>query len=133
MFSSKKSITATQRSNERREREEQAPRLLTSVPGLSSLKISVEDRYGLGTTRHVRHVMVARAPALFVIPCGDATCDSAGHDITGTVMRALYARNKEFSGEQGCDGNVGSAQCSRVVHFRGVAEYKPESAQSHDR
>ncbi len=123
----KKNSATAQRSADRREREEQAPRLLTSVPVLKSLRISIEDRYPLGVTKHVRHVMVARAPALFVIACGDATCDSEGHDITSEVMRALYARSTTLESESRCDGNVGTAQCPRILHFKLQAEYAPPS------
>lgn len=119
----KKAALAAQRSTERREREERAPRLKSAVPTLSELRIVVEDRYPLGSTKHTRHVVVERAAALFVVPCGDATCDSEGHDITSNVMRALYAHATQADSEHPCDGNVGSANCTRVIHFRVEAKY----------
>jgi hypothetical protein len=119
----KKAVLAAQRSAERREREERAPRLKTAVPTLSTLRIVVEDRYPLGATKHTRHVIVERAAALFGVPCGDATCASEGHDITSDVMRALYARATQADSEHSCDGNVGSAGCARVIHFRVEAKY----------
>ncbi len=126
LLQNKKNSPSAQRAAERREREEQAPRLSTKVQGLKALRIAIEDRHALGTTKHVRHVMVARAPALFVIPCGDAVCDSPGHDITSAVMRALSMRLTAFEGESGCDGNVGTAVCSRVLHFRLEVQYEAD-------
>lgn len=119
----KKNSATAQRAADRREREELAPRLVTSVPTLQTLRISIEDRYPLGVTKHVRHVMVGRAPALFVIACGDSSCDSEGHDITSEVMRALFARSESLTSESRCDGNVGTAQCSRTMHFTIQAVY----------
>lgn len=122
----KKAALAQQRSTERREREERAPRLKGLVPELTTLRIVVEDCYPLGTTKHTRHVMVDRAAALFVVPCGDSTCDSEGHDITAEVMRALYARSSRMEGQHPCDGRVGSAGCARVIHFAVQAEYRKQ-------
>jgi hypothetical protein len=123
--SRKKSTAAALRSTERREREDAAPRLKSVIPVLVSLRIVVEDKGGLGVTKHMRHVIVDRAPALFTVPCGDASCDAEGHDITLAVMQALHAHRGSFEGEHGCDGNVGSAACRRVIHFSGSAQYAP--------
>jgi hypothetical protein len=113
---------------ERRRREEEAPRLIATVPTLESLRLEVEERRAGGSmaeTAHVRRVIVERAPALFVLPCHDSACKEGGHDITNDVLRALRARSERFTGEHACIGSVGSAECHRVIHYVGIATYKP--------
>jgi hypothetical protein len=58
---------AAQRSEERRVRENEAPRLLVAVPRLLSLSLFIEDRSDRSVARpkHVRRVVVQNAPALF--------------------------------------------------------------------
>ncbi len=68
--------------------------------------------------------MVASAPALFLLPCGDANCADGGHDVTGAVMTALRARRAQFGGEDECRGSVGTAFCARVLHYQAAAEYR---------
>jgi hypothetical protein len=120
---SKKRAASIQRATERREREALAPRLLHSCPELRSLRIHIEDRFALAVTKHVRHVMVDRAPAYFVIACGDETCDSTGHDITHEVMAALRMKSAVFTSEHPCEGNVGKAICTRTIYFTVTAEF----------
>jgi hypothetical protein len=74
--------------------------------------------------RHVRHVVVGRAPALFTIVCSDPNCLDGGHDVTVPVMRALSLRETVFEGEDRCQGSLGSSFCTRVLHFDAVASYK---------
>jgi hypothetical protein len=121
----RKKEAAAARSAERRAREERAPRLRNVVPELVTLRLVMEERYPLGTTKHTRHVVVPHSAALFVVPCGDAACDSAGHDITSEVLRALAARAARTEGQHSCDGYVGGAACSRTLHFVIEAEYTP--------
>lgn len=114
---------------ERRRREDEAPRLHDQVPSLTSLKLEIEDRSGVGGTTHTRRVMVDRAPALFLIQCGDPRCMDGEHDLTTSVMHALRTRQTSFKGEDECRGSVGPSNCSRVLHFGAVAEYGPEVAR----
>ena len=65
MRMSKKQSEAAQRYAERRQREDEAPRLKSVAPDLVSLSVEVEDGSGAGVapSRHVRHVVVESAPA----------------------------------------------------------------------
>lgn len=114
-----------QRFEERRRREDDAPRLGDRVPGLVSLRLDVSEQSGPGEIRHVRHVVVDTAPALFLVCCGDARCRGGGHDVTGTVLAALGARTSRFEGEDRCCGTLGSTEspCERVLRFEAVAVY----------
>jgi hypothetical protein len=113
---------------ERRKREDEAPRLHDQVPSLTSLLLEIEDRSGVGGATHTRRVVIDRAPALFLVQCGDPRCLDGEHDLTTTVMRALRSRETTFKGEDDCRGSVGPSACSRVLHFGAVAEYGPEVA-----
>jgi hypothetical protein len=113
---------------ERRKREDEAPRLHDQVPSLTSLLLEIEDRSGVGGATHTRRVVIDRAPALFLVQCGDPRCLDGEHDLTTTVMRSLRSRETSFKGEDDCRGSVGPSSCSRVLHFGAVAEYGPEVA-----
>ena len=118
---------AAERFAERRRREEEAPRLTTEIPTLESLRLEVQERRSGGTvveSTHVRRVVVERAPALFVLPCHDTSCKDGGHDITHEIMRSLRQRQLNFAGEHPCNGQVGSAECRRVLVYTGLATYK---------
>ena len=118
---------AAERYAERRRREEEAPRLAATVPGLESLKLEIEERRAgssLPEAAHVRRIVVERAPALFVLPCHDSACKEGGHDVTLDVLRALRERQESFTGEHPCQGQVGSADCRRVLVYVGTATYK---------
>jgi len=119
----KKSSAAALRSAERRTREGQAPRLATEVPGLKSLRIEIVEHVPTGTTKHVKLVVVAHAPALFVIPCGDNDCHDGDHDITRELMWSLRSREREVSGESTCQGSVRSGYCNRRITYRASIEY----------
>jgi len=117
---------------ERRRREDEAPRLSDQVPDLVSLEFQIEDRSGQTTAaapRHIRRIVIDRAPALFLVPCSDPRCSDGEHDVTTIVMRALRAREKSFEGNDECTGNVGLGACARVMHFEATADYR---AQSHE-
>jgi hypothetical protein len=114
---------AAQRSAERRKREDEAPRLSAEVPMLTSVRIEVVEKVPNGTTKHVKLIVVARAPALFVIACGDHTCQDGGHDITSYVMSALRSQRAHFEGESACSGMTGSAPCARTITYQVSAEY----------
>jgi hypothetical protein len=119
---------AAERYAERRRREEEAPRLATAIPNLESLKLEIEERRAgssLPEAAHVRRIVVERAPALFWLPCHDSACKEGGHDLTLDVLRALRERQEKFTGEHPCQGQVGSADCRRVLVYVGIASYRP--------
>ena len=118
---------AALRFTERRRREDEAPKLLGQVPGLTHLELEIEERAGAGATKHIRRISVDHAPALFLVACGDPRCLDGEHDLTMDVMRALRAHQTSFHGTDDCMGNIGSSACGRVVHFEGTAQYGPTS------
>jgi hypothetical protein len=124
MMNYRKNSPAAQRFAERRRREGDAPRLCEQVPNLLSLRLEIEERSGVTGTAHVRRIVVDRAPALFLVPCGDPRCTDGEHDLTTTVMRALRSQEKSFQGTDECTGSVGLSACARVLHFDAVAEYR---------
>src|SRR5690349_8276100 len=88
----RQSATA-QRFAERRQREDSAPRLSTEVPALVSLLLEIEESSDATTVsrpKHLRRIVVERAPALFLVPCGDPRCTDGGHDVTSHIMNALH-------------------------------------------
>jgi hypothetical protein len=112
------------RSAERRRREDDAPRLHEQVPDLLKLELDIADRSGpVEGSVHIRRVVVDRAPALFLLPCGDPRCTDGEHDLTTIVMSSLRSRATSFRGEDGCRGSVGPAPCSRVLRFEAHAAY----------
>jgi hypothetical protein len=117
---------AAARFAERRRREDDAPRLSQQVPNLVSLRLEIEERTGVTETqpRHIRRLVIDRAPALFLVPCGDPRCTDGEHDLTTAVMRALRANETAFGGTDECTGTVGTSACTRVLHFDAVAEYR---------
>ena len=111
---------------ERRRREDEASRLHVEVPALRALRLEIEEHRGsspLAETRHVRHVVIARAPALFLLPCGDGECKDGGHDVTDVVMDRLRDGATEFVVEHECGGDLRGARCGRVVRVRAAAKY----------
>lgn len=115
---------AARRAAERRQREDEAPRLLTQVPGLRSLTMTVDEARGtLSGSNHVRRIVVDRAPALFVFVCGARDCRDGGHDVTREVLQALGRGEASFEGRHTCDGQMGSAHCGSVFHYRAEAVY----------
>jgi hypothetical protein len=128
----KKGHAAAQRSADYRKREDEAPRLSAAVPALTSLRIEVAEHGPNGTIKHVKLVVVARAPALFFIACGHGVCLEGGHDITNEVMSALRSQRTEYQGESTCGGTTGSAPCTRNITYRVAAEYsEPRRHPSH--
>jgi hypothetical protein len=110
---------------ERRRREDDAPRLRDEVENLVDLQLNVDDRAGvIEGNRYIRRVVVDRASSLFLVPCGDPRCAGEDHDLTPVVMRALHAQQTSFGGDDGCNGSVGPAPCSRILRFEAVATYR---------
>jgi hypothetical protein len=124
MQSRRKNSPQAQRFAERRRREDEAPRLHEQVPDLVSLQLDIDDRSGAAEgSAHIRRVVIDRAPALFLLPCGEPRCADGEHDLTASVMRALRSGERSFRGEDACSGSVGPSPCSRVLRFEAVAAY----------
>jgi hypothetical protein len=124
MMNHRRNSPAALRFEDRRKRENEAPRLRDTVPDLVGLQLSIEDRSGMTSTKHLRRFVVDSAPALFLVPCADARCAEGEHDLTSTIMRALREHKTTFQGEDECMGNVGLGVCARVLHFDATAEYR---------
>lgn len=126
MYSRRKHNVAAARFQDRRKREDEAPRLTAEAPDVTSLKLTMEERSADVALEpaHIRRVIVERAPALFLIPCGDARCTDGGHDITRAIMRALRNHETTFEDSDACSGSTGTSPCTRVLHVSGVAEYR---------
>jgi hypothetical protein len=119
---------AANRFAERRKREDEAPRLATEAPFLETLRLDLEERRpGMVSAEvsHIRRVVVAHAPALFEVPCSDASCADGGHDLSTSVLRALRQRSERFEGEDTCLGQVGNASCDRILKYVGTATFRP--------
>jgi hypothetical protein len=118
---------AAERSNERRRREDEAPRLAAVAPDLESLRLEVSEKrgdIGIAEGAHIRRVVVEHAPALFLIPCGESSCRDGGHDITRAILRGLETRSETFEGDDPCPGQTGTAPCARTLVFTAHATYK---------
>jgi hypothetical protein len=118
---------AQERFAERRRREDEAPRLLAVVPELETLKLRLEEHRAGGTlaeASHVRPIVVANAPALFAFTCQDSSCKDGGHDLTSEILAALKSKREHFEGEDACRGQIGSAECARVLRYVATATYK---------
>jgi hypothetical protein len=97
-----------------------------TVPRLKTLRLEVEERRGshaVAESKHVRHVIVERAPALFVLPCGDSSCRDGGHELTHSVLDHLRRADPEFVVEDTCFGTIGSASCGRIMRVLAKATY----------
>jgi hypothetical protein len=121
-----KNTEASRRFAERRQREDEAPRLIAEVPALESLNLELSEWKGeaVGSTTYMRRIVVASAPAHFEIPCGDPSCTDGGHDLTYPVMRALRDHAAKSAGEDECRGNVRSSDCGRVLRYVGLATFR---------
>jgi hypothetical protein len=126
LFSRRRISEAAERARERREREDACARLLKLCPDLTSLQLEVTEYFGerkVVAARHVRHIVVAHAPAMFLMGCTDSSCKDGGYDLTHEVLRALQARQTTFEGEQSCNGRVGNGECRRILHYMAQATY----------
>jgi hypothetical protein len=98
--------------------------LTDKVPQLVSLQLEFEDRSGIvGGSKYLRRVLVDRAAALFLVPCGDARCTSDEHDITSGIMPFLLQGKTSFHGDDACGGSIGDTPCMRTLRFEAVATY----------
>jgi hypothetical protein len=122
-FGRSKNSEAAQQSAERRRREDDAPRLAAIVPELGELKLEIGERR-LGTTvSHVRRIVVANAPALFVLTCVHKGCEGGGHDITRELVAALKRHEKRFVGSSACQGTIGPDSCGSALEYVATATY----------
>ena len=117
---------AGRRYAERREHEEEAPRLRDRVPALATLRLEVTDGRSIQSAdpKHTRIIMVDTAPALFSLMCGDHGCRDGGHDVTHTVLGELRNGATRFEVRDVCYGSVGSAQCGRTMLVEVTATYR---------
>lgn len=118
---------ASLRARERRQREDDARRLLAEVPQLVSLEIGmceILDGRELVETKHLRRIAVERAPALLDFLCKDPQCKGGGHDLTDVILRALRMQRAQFEGESRCNGSLAAMNCNRVLRYRVAATYK---------
>jgi hypothetical protein len=130
-----RSNAAAQRFADRLEHENSAQRLSAVMPTLASLKLEVQERRGTWPSAdpegsHVKHIVVATAPAVFVITCHDAQCRDGGYDVTALVMRALRSREQRFECADQCRGRIGTADCQRVIKVVGTATYHQTQERS---
>lgn len=118
---------AAARFAERRRREDDAQRLRDVVRSLDTLRLDVEERRSSAQTadvKYTRHIVVDRAPALFVLPCTDRSCEDGDYDITHEILYGLAHGETRIEGEERCHGRSGSGECGRVIHYLAVATYR---------
>ena len=111
---------------ERRQREQEAPRLRQRVPSLATLRLEITDGRGATSAdpKHVRIIVVDTAPALFALTCGDHGCRDGGHDVTSDVLRGLLAGATHFEVTDACFGAIGAAECGRTMRVEVSATYR---------
>ena len=112
----------------RRTREDSAQRLLERVSRLLTLRLQIEERKAgseVVEAMHVRPVVVASAPAMFEIPCGDPSCKQGGHDFTQAILRELSMGQTAFESDDSCNGSLGSANapCQRTMRVVALATF----------
>ena len=108
---------------ERRQREDNAPRISGVLPQLSELSIHVDEHSTITSPRYVRRVVVQSAPALFIVPCSDPNCADGGHDISSDVIKSVRSGLRTFTGTHVCNGQNGTRVCSRTIWYRCEAAY----------
>jgi len=116
---------------ERRQRENDAPRLRDEVRQLASLALEIDEYRGAGTflaARYTRRIVLEHAPALFEIPCTEERCKGGGYDLTHQIMRALKAGRTLFDGQEACAGQLGSGECGRTLRYTARASYAEDLA-----
>lgn len=117
---------------ERWRREDAAPRLLDQFPLLRTLTLSLKDKRGesrVTGTERMQHVIVARAGALFEIPCSDPKCQNGGYDVTSEVLSSLRLKRESFAGVADCCGMVGDNMCRCSLSFAARASFAANSVQ----
>ena len=110
---------------EQRRREDAAPRLITRVPTLNSLRLTFDEARPNGgsiSTPYAKPIVVASAPALFEIRCMEPRCDGM-HDLTAPILRALGEHRASYSGESSCNGVLNNSECDRQLWYSYEATY----------
>lgn len=110
---------------DRRRCEDEAPRLTALVPKLGALRFEVEEAHGTVGRHlaHIRHIVIARAPARFFLACGDPNCRDGGHELTQPVLDALQRSKPRFEIVHSCGGQIRGQRCWCTLYLTGVAEY----------
>ena len=122
----RRNADAMRRAQARRQREAEADRLTDIVPELIKLQLVIHEtrpKDAASAVTHKRYVMVARAPALFVISCSDNRCDDGGHDVTSEVLEHLSNGERTFEGEHHCEGVKKLGPCNYDMRFVAEATY----------
>jgi hypothetical protein len=117
VFDKSRRAQAAQRSADRLRVEQAATRLSTLFPDLATLSFDVVDIAGASSTRYKKHIVVASAPALFVLTCTDERCEGGGHDLTNEVLHVLRQRRTALTGEHTCEGTAGTALCAHRLTY----------------
>jgi hypothetical protein len=112
---------------ERRRREDESERLLTVVPRLVAMRLELSESRGGGQieTTHIKRIALENAPSVFMIPCGEPRCKHGSYDLTQPLLAALRRGEVRAEATDTCTGDVGTAQCGRVLHCIALAEYAP--------
>jgi hypothetical protein len=116
---------AAKRAAERREKENAAKRLHDLVPELAEMTINIDERrfgHDESEVRHIRHIVVDNAPAIFDLPCCDRQCDGH-HDITGKILRGLKAHKTHIEGSDRCLGHSRDGDCALELRYTVQASY----------
>jgi hypothetical protein len=115
-----------QRTLERRQREDDAPRLHALVPRLRALDIAFSEGEGgaFASIDHVRHVVVARAPALFEQRCANPSCKGGEHQFTSELVAGLRRDEARIEGEDRCLAPMGASSCQWVLKYVATARYE---------
>ena len=123
----KRTKQLTEEVAERRRQEDESPRLRTVIPSLSALRLELSEsrREGPIDLSHIKRIVVENAPSVFVLPCGEPRCRRGSYDLTGSIIAGLHRGVARIVASDTCLGDVGSAQCGRVMHCIAVAEYTP--------
>jgi hypothetical protein len=114
------------KARDRRDKEDQSKRLQSEVPKLLELRLDIEEGLAdssVAGTRYTRIVVVPSAAALFELGCSESSCKDGGHDLTREILYALGRGEESFTGESLCGGQVGTANCRRLLKYRAAARY----------
>ena len=115
-----------QHTSDRRQREDDAPRLRAVVPRLRALHIAFSEGEGgaFGSIDHVRHVVVERAPALFEQRCANPSCKGGEHQFTSEMVAGLRRDQARIEGEDRCLAPMGASNCQWVLKYVATAQYE---------
>ncbi len=111
---------------ERRRREDESPRLRAVVPRLLSLRLELSESRGEESQvefSHIKRIAVESAPSVFVIACGEPRCKHGSYDLTHPILSGLRRGDMRVEASDTCTGDVGTAQCGRVLRCIAVAEH----------